>query len=141
MRVVTSLLLLAIGCSSAGRNQPTPVVAIHLEQRSQSDVLHFAGPVNLQYDLGVTNSSDQPLTLRRVELRTLGSGAYTLRNESTSVNLSIPPGASVSRTISAWGYARGGDLAAQEPVTLRATAYFDGPGGSFVRMVSENITQ
>ena len=141
MRFSAVLFLITMaGCSSAGPDQ-TPAVRIQVEQRSQSDVLHFAGPINLQYDIMVTNSSDQPLTLRRIELRTVGAGAYSLRNDSTPVNLAIPPGGTVSKMINAWGYARGGNLAAEEPVTLRAIAYFDGPTGSFVRIVSENITQ
>ena len=142
MRFFAVLILITMAnCSSAGRQDQTPAVSIQVEQRSQSDVLHFAGPINLQYDILVTNSSDQPLTLRRIELRTVGAGAYSLRNDSTPVNLAIPPGGTVSKMINAWGYARGGNLAAEEPVTLRAIAYFDGPTGSFVRMVSENITQ
>ena len=142
MRVSAILLLLTLtGCSSGAGSAQTPAVSLQIEQRNQSEVLHFAGPISLQYDVLVSNSSDQPLTLRRIELRTIGSGAYSLRNESTPMNLAIPPGGEVSKTISAWGYARGGNLAAEEPVTLRAIAYFEAPSGSFVRMVSEVITQ
>lgn len=141
MRFFAMLLVVTTAGCSSGRQDQTPAVSLHIEQISQNDVLHFAGPINLQYQVLVDNTSDQPLTLRRIELRTLGPGAYSLRNESTPVNLAIPPGASVSRTITAWGYARGGNLAVQEPVTLRATAFFEGPTGSFVRMVNENITQ
>ena len=135
------VLLVATSCSSGGAADHSPAVAIHVDQVSAPDVLHFAGPVSMQYEVMVTNSSDQPLTLQRIELRTVGPGAYTLRNESTPVHLAIPPGGEVSKTISAWGYARGGNLSAAEPVTLRAIAYFDAPGGSFIRMVSATITQ
>lgn len=139
MRLSFALLFVALAACSSGGLQ-TPAVTVHVEQISQSE-LHFGGPVNVQFDVLVTNVSNAPLTLRRIELRTVGSGAYTLRNDSTPLNLTIAPGQTASRTITAAGWARGGNLSSEEPVTLRAIAYFDGPTGSFVRMVSQNISQ
>jgi len=42
--------------------------------------------------------------------------------------------------IALWGYSRGGHLASTEPVTVRATAYFTGPSGAFLRLFSEYFT-
>jgi hypothetical protein len=43
--------------------------------------------------------------------------------------------------ISVWGYARGGRLSSEEPVTVRGTAYLTGPKGPFVKLFTEYIAQ
>jgi len=75
-----------------------------------------------------------------MEHETIGQGAYSLRTEATPMNLTVPPNGTGSYLISVWGRARGGYLRATEPVTLRGTAFFKGPSGSFVRIFTENIS-
>ena len=137
---VPALCLLAACASSTQSSGPN--VSIQLQQlNSATDVFYFRGPVNIQYRVVITNPTNQPLTLTRLDLQTLGPGAYSLRTDSTPMNLKVAPNATTSYTISVWGYARGGYLASSEPVTIRGTAYFKGPSGSFIRLFNQNISQ
>jgi hypothetical protein len=135
--ILGTLLFLA-ACATSQQNSG-PNVTVHLEQlNTPSDVFYFSGPVNIQYRLTVTNPTDQPITLSRLELQTLGPGAYSLHT-SSPMNIKVPTRGTTSTTLSAWAYARGGYLASTEPVTLRATAYFTAPSGPFVRIAQQNI--
>ena len=128
--LAVSLLLAA--CASSTQSSG-PNVTIQLEQlNSANDIFYFRGPVNIQYRVVITNPTNQALTLTRLDLQTLGSGAYSLRTNSTPMNLKVAPNATTAYQISVWGYARGGYLSSTEPVTVRGTAYFNGPSGSFV---------
>ena len=135
-----SLSVFLVGCASS--NQPSgPAVAVQLEQlNSSNDIFYFRGPVNIQYRVAITNPTNQPLTLTRLDLQTIGSGAYSLRTNSTPMNLQVAPNATSAYTISVWGFSRGGYLASSEPVTIRGTAYFKGPSGSFIRLFNQNIS-
>ena len=133
-------LLLAACASSTPSSGPD--VQIHLQQVSgPPDVFYYAGPVNIQYRVSITNPTPEPLTLTRLDLQTIGPGAYSLRTEATPMNLKVPPNSSASYLISVWGRARGGYLASTEPVTLHGTAFFrsDVSKKSFVRIFTENI--
>ena len=141
--LLAAVLLLA-GCASSADDDPNaPKVTVHLEQLDSGggNNFIFAGPVNLQFAVSVTNTTKDLVTLSRLEVRTISSGAYSISPTSTSLNLPVSPGQSVNTTIAVWGYARGGNLSSQEPVTLRGTAYFSGPSGAFVRLFTEYISQ
>ncbi|MDQ6801816.1 MAG: hypothetical protein M3041_13365 [Acidobacteriota bacterium] len=138
-----AVVVLLSGCGSSSNPASGPDVRVHLEQVSgPPDVYYFAGPVNIQYRLSIANPTDEPLTLTRLDLQTLGSGAYSLRAAATPMNLKVPPNANASYLISVWGRANGGYLSAGEPVTIRGTAYFQSQTTkkSFVRLFTENIT-
>ena len=97
-------------------------------------MLYFAGPVNLQFEVTLTNPTDQPVTLRRLDLRTVGGFSFVMRATGTPFHLQVKPHGSTSATMAAWGNSRGGMLAEDEPINLQGTAYFDGPKGSFVKI-------
>ena len=136
-------VLILSGCVSSADDDPNaPQVTVHLEQLDSGvNSFTFAGPVNLQFAVSVANTTKDLVTLSRLEVRTISSGAYSISPTSTNLNLPVSPGQSVNTTIAVWGYARGGNLSSQEPVTLRGTAYFSGPSGAFVRLFTEYINQ
>ncbi|MDP9359902.1 MAG: hypothetical protein M3P29_00465 [Acidobacteriota bacterium] len=137
-------VLLLAGCASSADDDPNaPKVTVHLEQLDTGggNNFFFAGAVNLQYALSVTNTTKDLVTLSRLEVRTISTGAYSISPTSTNLNLQVGPGQSMTTAIAIWGYARGGNLSSGEPVTLRGTAYFSGPSGAFVRLFTEYITQ
>ena len=136
-------VLILSGCVSSADDDPNaPKVTVHLEQLDSGvNSFTFSGPVNLQFAVSVANTTKDLVTLSRLEVRTISSGAYSISPTSTNLNLPVSPGQSVNTTIAVWGYARGGNLSSQEPVTLRGTAYFSGPSGAFVRLFTEYINQ
>ena len=141
-----TLFALAICLAACASSQPAsskgPDVTVELAQLTNaSDVFYMRGPVSIQYQVAISNPTAQSLTLTRLDLQTLGPGAYSLRANGTPMNLSVAPNSTSNYTISVWGYSNGGYVASTEPVTLRGTAYFKGPSGSFMRIFNENIPQ
>jgi hypothetical protein len=107
-----------------------------------SGTFAFAGPVNVQYELSVTNDSSEPLSLTRLQVQTVSSGAYTIRPTTVPLNVQLAPGESRIVPIEVWATATGGHLAPDEPVTLRAAANLSSPkSGAFVRLFTENLRQ
>jgi hypothetical protein len=135
-----AVLLIALsGFASSSSNSPK--VDVHLMQTSMpADTFFFRGPINLQYQLTIDNPTGEPVTLRRLDLSTIGPGAYSLRTGATPITRTIRPNGTTTITLSAWGRASGGDLRSEEPVTVRGIAYFDTPHGhGFVRQFVETF--
>ena len=125
---------MACGTSAASRSDAPPVAVEITPLNQNSDIFYFAGPVSLQFRVSVANPTNEPLTLRRLDMRTEGPGAYVLRATGTPMRVLIAPKTTTSVTISVWGRALGGYLRQNEPVTLQTTAFFDSPSGSFVKL-------
>jgi len=143
MKHAVLILLLLTACSSATQDDPNaPNVVLHLaEYESAPNSYLYGGLVNVRFALSIANRTKDPVTLTRIEIRTIGSGAYTIRSTSTPINVALAPGEEKTIPLSLWGNARGGTLAAQEPVTIRAAAYMTSPAGPFVRLFTEYFTE
>lgn len=133
---VAVVFALLAACSSNPASEGPPIGLELAIVNTPTNVLYFAGPVNLQFQVTLSNPTDQPVTLRRLDLRTTGSGSFFMRATGTPFHVEVKPHASTTVTMSAWGNSRGGYLAADEPLTLQATAYFDSPKGPFIRMLN-----
>jgi len=138
---IAAAFILLIGLSGYAWGASEPKLDIHLQQlTSTDDMFYFRGPINIQYRLTVSNPTDQPVTLRRLELSTMGPGSYSLRTGASPVTRTIPPNSTTSITLSAWGRSSGGYLRSQEPVSIRGVAYFEDAGRhSFVKQFVENF--
>jgi hypothetical protein len=143
MRATLLAVILLAGCASATPDDANaPNVSLHLAQDdSAPNAYLYGGAVNVRYSLSVANRTKDPVTLTRIEIRTVSSGAYTIRPTSTPVNLDLAPGQEKTIPLSLWANARGGNLSAHESVTLRATAYMTGPKGPFVRLFTEYLNE
>lgn len=135
MRLAAASLLLLAACASTPTDQGPPI-GVELAMTTPSNVLYFPGPVNLAFQVTLTNPTDQAVTLRRLDLRTLGSTSVFLRASGAPMNLQVKPHGTVTVPMAAWGRSRGGMLAEDEPLQMQATAYFDGPKGAFVKLVN-----
>jgi hypothetical protein len=142
MKRALLILLLLAGCASGPQDDPNaPQVALHLDQyEAAPDTFTYNGPVNVRYALSVTNTTKEKVKLNRIEIRTIGSGAYTIPTTSTMINTEIVPGESKTMAIALWGYAQGGRLHSMEPVSVRAVGYFSAPTGAFIRLFSAYFT-
>jgi len=138
--LAVSLFLFA--CASSNQSSNGPGVTVQLAQVSQpNDVFYFRGPVNIQYQVSINNPTNEELTLTRLDLQTIGPGAYSLRANGTPMNLKVAPNSTSSYLISVWGYSAGGYLRSSEPVTIRGTSYFKGAkSGSFLKLFNQNIS-
>jgi hypothetical protein len=131
--------IFAAACAS-GPQDSGPDLQIHLTAIDTfKDMFYSAGPVTLRYQVVVQNPGLQPVTLLRLDLRSVGIGAYSLRPDTHSLNVKIPPKSTAEFAITAYGIARGGQTLSGEPVTLQGAAHFEGPDGQFVKFYHQNI--
>ena len=132
--IAAAVLSLILGACASSTDSTGPNLTLHLEQASGlPDMFYFRGPISLQYRL-----TSSPLTLRRLDLRSLGTGAYSIRTGSTPITQTIAPNGTTTIPLSAWGYAAGGYLRSEEPVTIRGVAYFEtADGHGFARQFME----
>jgi len=138
-----SIFLAACGSTGSTGSPGSPAVEVHLAQvGSSTDVFYLRGPIALQYVVEVTNPTAETLTLRRLDLQSVGEGAYYLRTGSVPMNEKVLPNGTTAIKVQAWGTSRGGRLTVNEPVTMRITAQFDDSHGSrFQRIATENLSQ
>lgn len=139
------LALAAVSCSSSNGNKNANLLRpeIAIEQLvGPADLGYPGGQVDIQYEVTVGNRSAEPITLRRIEVSSIGGGAYRLRRESYPFNATL--GGNQQGSIQFWAHAlQAGPVfrGSTEPVTLRAILYFQSPAGSFQQIVMKSLGQ
>jgi hypothetical protein len=140
LAVLPFLLLFAAACGSYSDNATAklikPDLAIEqLGQTTYSGRDHNmspnvgAAPVNLR--LLVRNNSNENIHLKRIEIVSVGRGAYTVDNQAKPYKVDIAPEQTEAVEIWVPTVVQNSVSGAQGPVTLRVTAYFDSPVGQF----------
>lgn len=109
------------------------------------------GPFDVQLGIEVQNLSNEPVTVKRVEITEIGRGAYVLQSGVAGVggnrpylfNTLVAAGTADTVTFWAHAYAIGvrGSMSEHEPVTLRATVYFEAKSGAFHQITQQIIDQ
>ena len=85
-RIAAAAILLIALSSTAWGASDSPKLNISLQQLTSSgDIFYFRGPINIQYQLSIENPTDQPVTLKRLELSSLGPGSYSIHTGSTPI--------------------------------------------------------
>lgn len=100
----------------------------------------MTGAISVQYRVDVENRARTPITIKRIDVVSLGSGAYNLRSTSVPFTESLNPGE--SRPVQLWAPAYIDDptiLGANGPVTIRLTLYYDTPAGTFQSIVVQPV--
>src|SRR5690606_25252837 len=105
--ILAVCLALLAGCASAPPGESSPEAPEIDIAQERSDVLFLRGPIPLTFVLTVRNTLDVPVTLRRVELRTVGTGSYRLRTEAVNLDRTIAAGATETFGLHTWGRSRG----------------------------------
>src|SRR5688500_2682899 len=127
---ITPFLLLSLAGGSVNPEVRLLEPQIGLFQEPISRLLRqYPGQLSVPFQMEVRNPSGEPVKLKRLELLTVGSGAYQVRRLPMSFNEVIGPGQTRVIPFTSWAYAQGGRTGANEPVTIRGIAYFEGPDG------------
>ena len=139
---LAAVLLLAGCASSAREDSNASKITLHLEQvDTRVNIFASPGPVTVQFVLTGTNTTTEPLTLARLEVRSISDGAYTIAPVTRTLNVQLAPGQSQQLPISLWGNAHGGRGYSAAPVILRGTGYMTSPKGHFAKLFTETIAQ
>ncbi len=138
MRGVTTLVLFLIGCASASLSEPQ----IHIHQLSNVSeaARHITGGISVQYRVEITNRANQPITIKRIDLVSLGTGAYTLRPSSNPFDARLNPGDATALELWAPAYIDDPTIVgANGPVSLRITVQYETPAGTSQSIVVQQV--
>jgi hypothetical protein len=135
---ILSMLLFG-GCASQVTNAKVDIAQpeVTIEQLSSAPLVaeHVTGGMPVQYRMSITNTAQIPLTLKRVEMRSMGSGAYYVQPTSKPYSLVIAPGATEAFDLWVPAYATTSVAGANGAVALQLRTQYDTSSGSF-----QNVT-
>jgi len=145
MVAVVSMLLLIPGCATS--NAGTPVVAeagadLRIEQLPDAGfAVEDRGAISIAYQMSLQNRSTEVMTLRKVEMQTIGRSPYTLRKEPAELNATIEPGNEGSVTFTMWSYSQGQRSKLRNVVWVSGVLYFDTAKGSFTKAFTQSFRE
>ncbi|MCU1350338.1 MAG: hypothetical protein JWO56_3368 [Acidobacteria bacterium] len=101
---------------------------------------YISGGLPIKYVVKVANHDKQPITLTRIDVQSIGAGAYTLNPTSRPFKMKVAPDGLMAAEF--WVPAVIDDITvygANGPVTLRCVAQFDSPVGQFQRVFVQQV--
>ena len=137
MRKTASVLFVAVlaACASGNNNLKTNIAQpdVQFEQVSSQPAVaeHVTGGVPVYFALSVTNNANIPITLKRVNLQSMGSGGYNVPSTSRPFNKSIAPGATETEQFWVGTFADTSVAGVNGAVAIRVIAQFDSSEGAF----------
>jgi hypothetical protein len=148
MRNVLGLCVLFLtACASRGAKVPVALPEVTIVQTGgvANAARNITGPIPVRYAVRVENRAKEPITLKNIQLLSLGDGAYKIGTVSRPFNVAIAP--DTYEDVEIWANAVvevSTITGANGPVTLRVILQFDSPLGPFqdvvVQQVNDNLT-
>ena len=92
---------------------------------------HVTGGIPIQFRMTVTNTADFPITMKSVDLQSLGSGGYEIAPTGLPFDVVVQPGATEGVDFWVPANAQTSVAGANGAVALRITTTFDSPSGRF----------
>jgi len=147
--IVLSALFILSACASmqsdSGKGAATvDIVKPDIQIRQLSSVptaaRHVEGGLPVQYALAVLNHSGGPITLKQVNVVSMGYGAYIVDQTSRPFTALIQP--DTDSEVEFWVPTHIDDasiVGANGPVTLRLNLQFDSPVGQFQHTVTKQV--
>jgi hypothetical protein len=141
--IVLVLASLVIGCSSGGSAGKVNLLPPEYQVRQISGQAHVArhvsGGMPVQFAMDFRNPSGETIVLERIQVESMGSGAYSVEPVSRPFDTNIAPNQVI--TVNFWAPAIAGStiLGANGPVTLRTTAYFSSAFGKFREIYIQQV--
>jgi hypothetical protein len=103
-----------------------------------------SGTIEMKYALRVTNHATEEITLRQIQIQTVGQeGPYTVPQSSYFFRTAISAGDTRSIEFFAKAQSEGNRyrIDAESPVSVRVIAYFEAPKGNFRKTFITNLGQ
>ncbi|HWS71642.1 MAG TPA: hypothetical protein VN605_05985 [Thermoanaerobaculia bacterium] len=140
-----SLTSCASGASDSGLGKATVAITDPEIQITQLSMVpgaarYISGGLPIKYSVKVANHDKQPITLTRLDLVSIGMGAYTLGTTSRPFKMKVAPDGLMAAEF--WVPATIDDVTvygANGPVTIRCVAQFDSPVGQFQRIFVQQV--
>jgi hypothetical protein len=140
-RIACATLLL-FSCATSSPKTATVEPEFQIQQISNipEAARYVTGRISVQYAVAVKNTTPAPLQLKRIDVQSVGYGAYTLAPTSLPFDVPIAPGE--TKVVQFWGGAfidSSTISGANGPVTLRAVAQFDSANGPVRTTVVQQV--
>ena len=140
--IATLVAIVATGCahsdSGLGKAKVAlsePEVTVIQISTIPNAARNMAGSIPVRFAIRVQNTSGEVITLKRVELNSVGQGAYDLRNAVSPFEVKIAPGQTQTVEIPAMAVVSDPTIiGANGPVTIRSIASFDSGVGQFQKI-------
>lgn len=133
------VLLLAAACATSAPTANTTQPQITIEQLPASEFqVENQGAVSMAYKMTVRNPSSEAVTLKRVDMKTVGRSPYLLRETPNDFNETIAPGAESVVTLQMWAIPR---AEKSKNVWVHGVAHFEKAGGNFDTVFEQSFAQ
>lgn len=135
------LIVLASGCASS-TDTGAPAVDVQIAQLPDAGFsVEDRGFVSVAYQMTVRNRSLDRITLRRVEMKTVRSSPYTLRDEPAALTDTIEAGQEAVVTFSMWRTVDDQGSTVRRLVWVTGTVQYDSAKGSFKRAFTQSFRE
>src|ERR1044072_988164 len=91
--LLTALLAACASNNNLKTNIPQPEVLLEQVSSQPAVAEHVTGGLPVYFNLSVTNNANIPITLKRINIQSMGSGGYNVPPTSRPFNVTIAPGA------------------------------------------------
>lgn len=129
LSIAVAILLVAVAAMASD----APLIDAHLTTRTTArQILDARGPFSMSFRLAITNRSNDPVTLTRVEVRTDENSGFALADGVKNVHTVIAPGETETIWLSAKRLAPDG-MQRTEALQVSVRTMFHARGGKFVK--------
>lgn len=144
MRKIIAVLLLPFAYACASQRNNAPSIAqpeITIEQLTSAPVAaeHMTGGIPVQLRMTVTNKAQFAITLKRVDVVSIGSGGYNVGPTSHPFNATVLPGETTEVEFWVAAYATTSVAGVNGAVALRLTSQFESPSGTFQNVAVRQV--
>jgi len=143
--IALSALLIVAACTSSNQvslnaaHIPSPDVTI-LGRTDLTNVPTVASGIEAHFELRILNQADIPITLRRVDLESLGGGGIAIQSKNRLYDTVIQPHAAQSVDVMTTAFISDPNgFSGRSPVQIRMTALFDSSQGSLQKVVQQQV--
>jgi LEA14-like dessication related protein len=143
--IALSVLMIATACTTGNQlsqtaaHIPKPEITI-IGRTDLTNVPTVASGVEVHYEFRIVNQAAVPITLRRIDMDSLGGGGISIQSKNRQFNTVIQPGQAQSVDFMTTAYISDpSSYSGRSPVQLRATALFDSPEGALQKVVQQQV--
>ncbi len=143
--IAAAALFIAAACTSTNQvslkaaHIPSPEITI-IGRTDLTNVPTIASGIEAHFELRIVNQADIPITLRRVDLESLGGGGIEIQSQNRQYNTVIDAHAVQSVDVMTTALiADPNRYSGRSPVQIRMTALFDSAQGSLQKVVQQQV--